>query len=108
MKRPPFCPEAPMLTLPFAAALSAAVISTSFLSGIFGMAGGMLLMGILLLLMPFAAAMVLHGVTQMASNLWRAWLWRSQHRVADRSLLRARGDQCRARLRRHRGRAGQG
>jgi uncharacterized protein len=66
-----------MLTLPFAAALSAAVISTSFLSGIFGMAGGMLLMGILLLLMPFAAAMVLHGVTQMASNLWRAWLWRS-------------------------------
>src|SRR5215470_13568257 len=66
-----------MLTLPFAAVLSAAVISTSFLSGIFGMAGGMLLMGILLLLMPFAAAMVLHGVTQMASNLWRAWLWRS-------------------------------
>ena len=65
-----------MLTLPFAAVLSAAVISTSFLSGIFGMAGGMLLMGILLLLMPFAAAMVLHGVTQMASNLWRAWLWR--------------------------------
>src|SRR5262245_2615509 len=77
MKRPPFCSKAPMLTLPFAAALSAAVISTSFLSGIFGMAGGMLLMGILLLLMPFAAAMVLHGVTQMASNLWRAWLWRS-------------------------------
>src|SRR5215468_8242440 len=77
IERPPFCPEATMLTLPFAAALSAAVISTSFLSGIFGMAGGMLLMGILLLLMPFAAAMVLHGVTQMASNVWRAWLWRA-------------------------------
>jgi uncharacterized membrane protein YfcA len=65
-----------MLTLPFAT-LAGAILSTSFLSGIFGTAGGMLLMGILLLLMPFAAAMVLHGITQMASNVWRAWLWRS-------------------------------
>jgi len=66
-----------MITLPLAATLAAAVLSTSFLSGIFGMAGGMLLMGILLFLMPFAAAMVLHGITQMASNGWRAWLWRA-------------------------------
>jgi uncharacterized protein len=65
-----------MLTLPFAM-LAGAILSTSFLSGIFGTAGGMLLMGILLLLMPFSAAMVLHGITQMASNIWRAWLWRS-------------------------------
>jgi uncharacterized protein len=65
-----------MLTLPFAV-LAGAILSTSFLSGIFGTAGGMLLMGILLLLMPFSAAMVLHGITQMASNIWRAWLWRS-------------------------------
>jgi uncharacterized protein len=40
------------------------------------MAGGMVLMGILLMLMPVAAAMVLHGVTQLASNGWRAFLWR--------------------------------
>jgi uncharacterized membrane protein YfcA len=66
-----------MLTLPFATTLAAAVLSTSFLSGIFGTAGGMLLMGILLVFMPFAAAMVLHGVTQMASNVCRAWLWRA-------------------------------
>jgi uncharacterized membrane protein YfcA len=65
-----------MFTLPFAT-LAGAILSTSFLSGIFGTAGGMLLMGILLLLMPFAAAMVLHGITQMASNVWRAWLWHS-------------------------------
>jgi uncharacterized membrane protein YfcA len=57
--------------------LAGAILSTSFLSGIFGTAGGMLLMGILLLLMPFSAAMVLHGITQMASNIWRSWLWRS-------------------------------
>src|SRR5262245_39092788 len=65
-----------MITLPLAAAFAAAVLATSFLSGIFGMAGGMILMGILLAIMPVAAAMVLHGITQMASNGWRAWLWR--------------------------------
>src|SRR5262245_47339589 len=66
-----------MITLPVAAALAAAVLCTSFLSGIFGMAGGMILMGILLAVIPVAAAMVLHGITQMASNGWRAWLWRA-------------------------------
>ncbi|MFL5049311.1 MAG: TSUP family transporter [Xanthobacteraceae bacterium] len=69
-----------MITLPLAAALTAAILSTSFISGIFGMAGGMILMGILLAIMPVAAAMVLHGVTQMASNGWRAWLWRTHIR----------------------------
>jgi len=69
-----------MITLPLAAALTAAILSTSFVSGIFGMAGGMILMGILLAIMPVAAAMVLHGVTQMASNGWRAWLWRTHIR----------------------------
>jgi len=65
-----------MISLPLGAALAASILSTAFISGIFGMAGGMILMGILLVLMPLAAAMVLHGTTQMASNGWRAWLWR--------------------------------
>ena len=65
-----------MLTLPMLATLAAGVVATSFLSGIFGMAGGMILMGLLLALMPLPAAMVLHSVTQMTSNGWRAWLWR--------------------------------
>src|SRR5262245_33159122 len=66
-----------MVTLPIAAALAAAVLATSFLSGIFGMAGGMILMGIVLALLPVASAMVLHGVTQLAANGARAFLWRS-------------------------------
>jgi uncharacterized protein len=69
-----------MITLPFAVALTASVLSTSFISGAFGMAGGMILMGLLLLFMPLAPAMVLHGLTQIAANLARAWSWR-QHVV---------------------------
>jgi uncharacterized protein len=65
-----------MIGLPLAATLAASILSTSFISGIFGMAGGMILLGILLAIMPLAAAMLLHGVTQMTSNGWRAWLWR--------------------------------
>jgi uncharacterized protein len=57
------------------ATLCAAMVGTSFLSGIFGMAGGLILVGILLALLPLQDAMVLHGVTQMASNGWRALLW---------------------------------
>jgi uncharacterized membrane protein YfcA len=64
----------PLLTF---AGISVAVVATSFISGILGMAGGMILMGALLALMPVPAAMMLHGITQMASNGWRAWLWRS-------------------------------
>ena len=54
-----------------------AVLATSFLSGIFGMVGGLILMGILLALLPVPLAMSLHAITQMASNGWRAWLWRA-------------------------------
>jgi len=56
-------------------AVIAAVLSTSFLSGIFGMLGGLILMGMLLLVLPVPAAMTLHAVTQMTSNGWRALLW---------------------------------
>ena len=53
------------------ATLCLTMVATSFLSGIFGMAGGMILIGVLLALLPLPEAMVLHGVTQMASNGWR-------------------------------------
>ncbi len=56
-------------------ALCLVMVGTSFLSGIFGMAGGMILVGILLVLMPVPEAMMLHGVTQLASNGWRGLLW---------------------------------
>ncbi len=58
------------------AILAVSAVATSFISGILGMAGGMILMGILLALMPLPAAMMLHGITQLASNGWRAFLWR--------------------------------
>jgi uncharacterized protein len=59
------------------AALGLLMVATSFLSGLFGMAGGLILIGVLLALMPLPTAMVLHAITQMASNGWRAFLWRS-------------------------------
>jgi uncharacterized membrane protein YfcA len=52
------------------------VIVTSIISGIFGMAGGLILMLILGLILPVQAAMVLHGITQFFSNGWRAVIWR--------------------------------
>jgi uncharacterized membrane protein YfcA len=55
--------------------MSALVLATSFLSGIFGMAGGMILLGTLLMFLPVATAMVLQAVAQMAANGWRAVLW---------------------------------
>ena len=78
-----------MLTLPMLATLAVGVVATSFLSGIFGMAGGMVLMGLLLAIMPLPSAMVLHGVTQMTSNGWRAWLWRGhvEWRIVGRFAL---------------------
>jgi uncharacterized membrane protein YfcA len=56
-------------------ALCLAMVATAFLSGIFGMAGGMILVGILLALLPVPDAMMLHGITQLASNGWRGMLW---------------------------------
>ncbi|MCW2396786.1 MULTISPECIES: sulfite exporter TauE/SafE family protein [unclassified Sphingobium] len=49
-----------------------AAFATAFLSGIFGMAGGLLLMGILAFLLPVSAAFVTHGILQLVANGWRA------------------------------------
>lgn len=59
------------------AGLGASVILTSFVSGVFGMAGGIILLAILLGSgMDVAPAMAFHGVAQASGNAWRAWLWR--------------------------------
>ena len=63
------------MTVLMATGLSLLMIGTAFLSGIFGMAGGLILIGVLLFIFPLPTAMVLHAVTQMASNGWRALLW---------------------------------
>jgi uncharacterized membrane protein YfcA len=51
---------------------------TALLSGIFGMAGGLVLMGALALVLPVSAAFVAHGMLQLVANGWRAILHR-QH-----------------------------
>jgi len=51
-----------------------ATLATAFLSSIFGMLGGLILMGILVSLMQVGPAMILHGLIQMTSNGYRAWL----------------------------------
>ena len=56
------------------AVLALAVLVTATLSGIFGMAGGMVLMGVLAWALPVGAAMMLHGTTQAVSNGYRAVL----------------------------------
>ena len=63
-----------MPTVLLIAILAVSSLVTSFISGILGMAGGMILMGILLAVVPLPQAMMLHGITQLASNGWRAVL----------------------------------
>ena len=53
-----------------------AVVLTSMLSGVLGMAGGILLMVLLVSLKSIAAAMIIHGVVQGTANGSRAWLLR--------------------------------
>ncbi|HEX6411833.1 MAG TPA: TSUP family transporter [Burkholderiales bacterium] len=58
--------------------LAASTLVTAFISGILGMAGGMILMGVLLAFLPLPAAMMLHGISQLASNGGRALMLRNE------------------------------
>lgn len=49
------------------------VLTTSILSGIIGMGGGVILMGVLVYLLPISQAMILHGITQMFANGSRSY-----------------------------------
>lgn len=49
---------------------------TATLSGVFGMAGGLVLMGALALVLPVQAAFVTHGLLQLVANGWRSILHR--------------------------------
>ncbi len=77
-----------------AVSLGAAVVATSFISGIFGMAGGIILLAILIGSgMDVAAAMAFHGIAMGSANLWRIWLWRHyvDLRIIGRYVLGALG-----------------
>ncbi len=52
--------------------------ATSVISAVLGMAGGMILMGVYALTLPVQVAMILHGVTQMFANGFRAWFLRDR------------------------------
>ena len=53
-----------------------AAFVTATVSGVLGMAGGLLLMGALLLVLPATTAFVAHGLLQLVSNGWRTVLHR--------------------------------
>ena len=65
-----------MLSPAALAVIAVSIIATSFLSGIFGMAGGLILLGLMLFYLDVAPAMVLFGAIQITANGWRAILWR--------------------------------
>ncbi len=65
-----------MMSLWMGVALVSVVFFTSMLSGVFGMAGGLVLLWFLLLVFPAGTAMAVHGVIQLTANGSRAWLSR--------------------------------
>lgn len=64
------------MSLYAAAFLIAASFITAAISGVFGMAGGLMLKGALALVLPVSATFVTHGLLQLAANGWRAILHR--------------------------------
>jgi uncharacterized membrane protein YfcA len=58
------------------AILTATALATSIVSGMLGVAGGIILLSILLLFLEPLVAIPLHGAIQLVSNSSRAWLQR--------------------------------
>ena len=58
------------------AIIGVTIVLSSFISGVFGMAGGMVLLGVLLVYFDVATAMLLFSIVQLAANGWRALHWR--------------------------------
>jgi uncharacterized protein len=67
----------PEMTPAALAVIGSTIVLTSFISGVFGMAGGMVLLGVLLVYLDVATAMVLFSIIQIAANGWRALHWRA-------------------------------
>jgi uncharacterized membrane protein YfcA len=63
------------MSLTTLAVIGATILVSSFISGTFGMAGGMVLLGVLLVYFPVTTAMVLFSIIQLVANAWRAGLW---------------------------------
>jgi uncharacterized protein len=63
------------MTPPDFAILGLTIVVSSFISGTFGMAGGMVLLGVLLVYFDVTTAMVLFSIVQFFANGWRVVLW---------------------------------
>src|SRR3954467_2332944 len=63
------------MSLATLALIGATIIVSSFLSGVFGMAGGLVLIGVLLNYYDVAPAMILFSVIQIFANGWRGLQW---------------------------------
>jgi len=57
------------------ALVGATIVVSSFLSGVFGMAGGMVLLGVLLVFFDVSSGMILFSIIQFFANGWRAVQW---------------------------------
>ncbi|MEP6343442.1 MAG: sulfite exporter TauE/SafE family protein [Maricaulaceae bacterium] len=57
-----------------------AALITAMISGLFGMAGGMIFMGIITIFLGVPEAMIVHGAVQGLSNSYRAFLLRANIR----------------------------
>ena len=64
------------MTLSAVAIIAVTILFSSFLSGVFGMAGGMALLGVLLTYFDVAPGMILFSIIQLFANGWRALQWR--------------------------------
>src|ERR1700754_212433 len=58
------------------ALIAATIVLSSFLSGVFGMAGGMILLGVLLAFFDVATGMIFFSIIQLFANGWRVVQWR--------------------------------
>jgi len=56
-------------------AIGAAVFVASLVSGVFGLAGGMIMLGVLLIFFDVPTAMVLFSLLAVIANAWRAMSW---------------------------------
>src|SRR5436190_23488223 len=59
------------------ALIGATIVFSSFLSGVFGMAGGMILLGVLLNYFDVATGMIVFSIIQLFANGWRVVQWRA-------------------------------
>lgn len=65
-----------MLSVAASIIIGASVFIGTFVSGIFGMVGGQIVLATALYFMPVSAGMTMFSALMFTSGAWRGWLWR--------------------------------